>query len=148
MARDEQGRGRRLKAQERKWSKDLMAGGWTAIPNVIVAEQRALGLDSLDINIILHLSTLWASADQSPSPAKRALADAIGVDPRTVQRRIAALEQKGLVRREARRHASSGSKSNLYHFDGLIAAALPLVRAEPGEDADDAAERPGKAGRG
>lgn len=128
MAREEQGRGRRLKAQERKWSKDLMAGGWTAIPNVIFTEQRALGLDPLDINIILHLSALWASSDQSPSPSKRALADAIGVDPRTVQRRIAALERKSLIRREARRHVAAGSKSNLYHFDGLIAAALPLLR--------------------
>jgi lambda repressor-like predicted transcriptional regulator len=137
MARDEQGRGRRLKAQERKWSKDLMAGGWTAIPNIIVVEQRALGLDALDVNIILHLSTLWAAADHSPSPAKRALAQAIGVDPRTVQRRIAALEKKGLIRREARHHPSSGSKSNLYHFDGLIAAALPLVGAAPDADARD-----------
>ena len=129
MARDETGRGRRLKAQERKWSKDLMAGGWTAVPNVIIAEQRALGLDPLDINIILHLSTLWASGDDSPSPAKRAVAEAIGVDPRTVQRRIAALEKKGLIRREARRNNAEGSKSNLYHFDGLIAAARTLVRA-------------------
>lgn len=129
MARDESGRGRRLKAQERKWSKDLMAGGWTALPNVIFAEQRALGLDPLDINIVLHLSALWANADESPSPAKRTIATAIGVDPRTVQRRIAELEKKGLIRREARRDAAEGSKSNIYHFDGLIAAALPLVRA-------------------
>jgi hypothetical protein len=52
MARDEQGRGRRLKAQERKWSKDLMAGGWTAIPNVIVAVVLAYS-GGLDTSIIL-----------------------------------------------------------------------------------------------
>ena len=129
MAREEAGRGRRLKAQERKWSKDLMAAGWTAVPNVIFVEQRSLGLDPLDINIILHLSALWANSDASPSPAKRAVAGALGVDPRTVQRRIAELEKKGLIRREARRDALEGSKSNVYHFDGLSAAALPLARA-------------------
>jgi hypothetical protein len=33
-----------------------MAAGWTAMPSVIIEKQEALGLDALDMNIILHLS--------------------------------------------------------------------------------------------
>jgi len=47
----------------------------------------------------------------------------MGITPRTVQRRIAAMERDGLIRREERRISKQGSKTNLYHFDGLIEAA-------------------------
>lgn len=143
MAREEEGRGRRLKAQERKWTKELMAGGWTAVPNVLLYGQQALGLDALDVNLILHLAAMWANGPDQPTPAKRSIAAALGVDPRTVQRRIAALEKKGLIRREARHDEAEGSRANAYHFDGLIAAALPLVRP-PAVDGDKP-EKPRKA---
>ena len=52
---------------------------------------------------------------------------ALGVKPRTVQRRIAALEQAGLIQREERRTSKNGSDTNRYHLDGLIAAAKPYA---------------------
>lgn len=52
----------------------------------------------------------------------------MGIDPRTVQRHIARLEKAGLVRREERRISKVGSKSNIYHFDGLIDAAKPFAQ--------------------
>ena len=89
-----------LKVNERKWSKPLMDAGWTAIPSVIIERQRALGLDALDINILLHLATYWWTHDNKPHPAKGTIAEAMNVKPRTVQRRIAALENAGLIWRE------------------------------------------------
>ena len=50
-----------LRTNEKKWSKPLMAAGWNVIPNIIIEKQEALGLDALDMNIILHLSHYWAS---------------------------------------------------------------------------------------
>ena len=116
-----------LKVNEQKWSKTLMDSGWTAIPSVILERQQALGLDALDVNILLHLATFWWTADNKPHPSKRTIADAIGVQPRSVQRRIAALEAGGLIRREERRISGQGSKSNRYHFDGLIREAQPYA---------------------
>jgi hypothetical protein len=131
--------GRQLKALEKKWSKELVASGWTAIPTVIVEHQRELGLDALDVNILVQLSSLWWSAEMRPHPSKRHLAEAIGVDPRTIQRRVAALEAKQLLRREERRDNLEGSKSNIYHFDGLIAAAKQLSGEVPKREAPAAA---------
>ncbi len=129
-----------LKVNERKWSKLLMDAGWTVIPSVIIERQQVLGLDALDVNILLHLATYWWTPDNKPHPAKKTIADAIGVEPRTVQRRIAALEKDGLIRREERRIPGQGSRPNLYHFDGLIKAARPYAEEKLQEIARREAE--------
>jgi predicted transcriptional regulator len=117
-----------LKVNEAKWTKLLMSAGWTVVPNVFLERQKALGLDPLDINILLHLFSYWWTSTGKPHPSKKTIAEAMGIDPRTVQRHIARLEKAGLVKREERRISKVGSKSNIYHFDGLIDAAKPFAQ--------------------
>ncbi|MEI9412731.1 helix-turn-helix domain-containing protein [Mesorhizobium salmacidum] len=105
-----------------------MDAGWTVIPNVILERQKAFGLDAVDINILLHLASYWWHPDNKPHPSKQTIAVAMGIDPRTVQRRIAAMEKDGLLQREERRVSQVGSKSNIYHLDGLIKAAKPFAK--------------------
>ena len=126
-----------VRVNEKKWTKPLMRSGWTALPSVIIERQKALGLDALDMNIILHLTTYWWERDNKPHPSKKTIAEAIGVTPRTVQRRISALQAGGLIRREERRVRGKGSRTNLYHFDGLIDAAQPFAK----EKLDEIEER-------
>lgn len=116
-----------LRTNEKKWSKTLMAAGWNVIPNIIIEKQAALGLDPLDMNIILHLSHYWWQADNAPHPSVATIAKAVQVTPRTVQKRIAALVALGFLRREERRYTPNGSVTNRYHFDGLIEAAKPYA---------------------
>lgn len=116
-----------LRANEKKWGKTLMKAGWTAVPNIIFERQQALGLDAMDVNILLHLLSYWWEASNKPHPAVATIASAIGVDRRTIQRRIAAMERDGLIRREERRIKGKGSRTNIYHFDGLIEAAKPFA---------------------
>ena len=56
---------RKLLGNERKWCKDLMDAGWTAFPSVIIERQGVLGLDALDVNILLHLASYWWTKDNS-----------------------------------------------------------------------------------
>ena len=116
-----------VKTNEKKWGKSLMEAGWTAFPSVILQNQKALGLDALDINIILYLSTYWWESENKPHPAKKTIATDLGIDPRTVLRRIAELEKKGLVERERRKDKNKGNMTNKYCFDGLIKASKPLA---------------------
>lgn len=116
-----------LRTNEQKWTKPLMAAGWNVVPNIIIEKQASLGLDALDMNIILHLSHYWWQPDNAPHPSVATIAKAIGVVPRTVQKRIKALEDLKMIRREERRHTPHGSITNRYHFDGLIAAAKPYA---------------------
>ncbi len=138
------------KVNEKKWSKELMAAGWTVLPNILFERQQALGLDSIDINILLHLASYWWKPGDKPRPSKVTIARAIGVDPRTVQRRIANMEAAKFIRREQRRIVGAGSKPNLYHLEGLIEAAKPFAAekiAEQRMKADQRAARAGKKGR-
>jgi DNA-binding transcriptional regulator YhcF (GntR family) len=130
-----------LRVNEKKWTKLLMDAGWTCIPSVIIERQQALGLDPIDINILMHLAAHWWTEDNKPYPSKATIAAALGVTPRTVQRRIAAMESAGFVRREERRIAGKGSYTNRYHLDGLIKAAQPYAQEKVEERAERDAAR-------
>ena len=41
----------------RKWGAPLMKAGWTTIPNAFFEYQQALGLEPLDVNILLHIAS-------------------------------------------------------------------------------------------
>jgi DNA-binding transcriptional regulator YhcF (GntR family) len=136
-----------LRVNEQKWTKALMDAGWTCIPSVIIERQQVLGLDPLDINILMHLAAHWWTADNKPYPSKVTIATAVGVTPRTVQRRIASMEAAGFIRREERRIAGKGSNTNRYHLDGLIKAAQPYAKEKLQERADREEARKGAAAR-
>lgn len=119
---------KRLRRNEEKWTPTLMAAGWTVIPSVILERQRALGLDAIDINIILHLVRHWWYSDQPPYPSKKTIAQCMKIDESTVRRRIAAMEKEGIIQRKSRFDPKyGGQKSNEYHFDGLINEAKPYA---------------------
>jgi hypothetical protein len=117
-----------LKINERKWGKPLMDAGWTAMPNTIIEAQATLKLDPLDMNILLHLAFRWWEAENKPHPAKSSMAKAMRKHPITIQRRIRALEQRGLIQREYRKAADGGNLPNKYDFTGLIKKATPLAK--------------------
>lgn len=112
-----------MRENEKKWGKKLMAGGWTAFPSVILERQQALGLDAVDVCILLHIARHWWYADKLPFPEKQTIADCLKVHPRTVQRRIAAMEAGGLIKRVSRKDPKYGQRSNYYDLSGLIEAA-------------------------
>ena len=114
---------------EAKWGKPLAAAGWTAIPNAIIENQRKLGLDALDLAILLQLAACWWSPDRPPFPGRDRIAANIGVTSRTVQRRLGRLAKVGLISKDARHSASGRQKSNQFGFAGLIAKATPHAHA-------------------
>ncbi len=126
---------------QKKWSKTLLDAGYTAFPSIVLEHQRDLGLDAVDVNILVYLSTFWWTADAKPHPSKSTIANALGMHPRTVQRHVAELQKRGLLRREERRLKGEGSKTNLYHFDGLIKAAKPFAEAKAKEIAAKVAKK-------
>jgi len=131
-----------LRVNEKKWTKPLMDSGWSVLPNIIIEKQAALGLDPLDMNIILHLVQYWWVVDNLPHPSVSTIAEAIGVTPRTIQKRIKAMEELGLMEREERRHTKYGSVTNLYSFNGLIKAVAPFAEEKLTKKAEaQAAER-------
>ncbi|MGH6869872.1 MAG: helix-turn-helix domain-containing protein [Rhizomicrobium sp.] len=116
-----------LRKLEDRWTKPLIDAGWTAIPSIFIEKQAALGLDAIDMNILVHLSKYWWKADNLPHPSVATIAAAIGIKPRAVQKRMKALEGLGFITRHARRTAFGDNDTNLYSFEGLIKAAAPYA---------------------
>jgi hypothetical protein len=59
-----------LRESEKKWGKEVLAPGWTLIPNILLIKQHALGLDPVDINILLQILKHWWRADEAPFPSQ------------------------------------------------------------------------------
>lgn len=117
---------KKLRANEKKWTPELMAPGWTMVPSVLMEHQRELGLNPVQFNILMQLAKYWWT-EKSPFVAKGTIARAMNISPRTVQRHLTELENAGLIRREERYRPSGGRTSNGYVFDGLIAKAKPYA---------------------
>jgi predicted transcriptional regulator len=121
---------RSLRANEEKWTPALMAAaGWTALPSLILDKQPALGIDSLDLNILLQLAKYWWKKVDLPYPSKETLSELIGVNPSTIRRHIKRMEEEGLIKRIERHDMKGGQQSNFYSFDGLIEKMLPHAKA-------------------
>jgi hypothetical protein len=75
---------KRLRTNEEKWTKTLMGVGWTALPSIILDKQHALGIEALDLNILLQLAKYWWKRDDLPYPSKETLAQTICVNPSTI----------------------------------------------------------------
>lgn len=107
--------------QEKKWSRKLMDAGYVTFPEVLLERQMDLGIDSVDLNIILHIVRHWWTKDRLPFPSKRTIAKRIGCSESTVQKHIAKLEKSGLINRNSRYDIiDGGQKSNFYDFQNLI----------------------------
>lgn len=130
-----------LRENEKKWSKPVMAAGWSAIPNILIEKQRALGLDAMEMNILLHLAQYWWFESNLPHPSVKRIAEAIGVEERTIQRRIKQLCELGFMEKTERRKTKHGSITNLYSFNGLIEKLKPYAAEKTAErKAKEAAE--------
>ncbi len=84
-----------VKAIEERWTKPLADAGWTALPNVVLDKQAVLGLDPMDVNIILQIAKYWWQPESAPYPGVERLAEAIGVHVRTIQKHITRLVDAG-----------------------------------------------------
>lgn len=118
---------RRPSVLEQKWSREVIDAGWVGIPSLLLEFAPELGLDADDVMIIAIIADHWWAPESRPYPSKKLLAKRLGVDPRTIQRRITAMEERGLIRRQYRRSAYGGSSTNIYHLDGLRAALKALA---------------------
>jgi DNA-binding transcriptional regulator YhcF (GntR family) len=126
------------KESRKKWGNELIDAGYTIFPSTLLKRQKALGLEPIHINILMLMFTYWWRADNLPYPSKKTMAEAIGVDPSTVRRRIKEMEDCKLIKRIERRVANDRSDTNQYSFSGLIKELKPFAVEEI--DAKEAAQ--------
>jgi len=130
------------KKSEKKWGKAVISLGFCIVPSMLFRAQARLGLDSRQLNVIMHLADHWWDAHRAPYPGKRTIAARMSMSPRQVQRCLAALEQAGLVKRVARVAPQRGQMSNEYDLSGLV-ARLKALEPEFRKQVEDAKAKKG-----
>jgi len=123
----------RSEAIAQKWGKACHDTGWTAVPNILIQRQKSLGLEPIDINILLHLMAYWWQDEKMPHPSKNTLAQSIGVSPSTIRRRIKGMEAGGLIKRIERRRDNNRSETNEYDLSPLRDVLKPYAEEELAE---------------
>lgn len=111
---------------ERIWGKAVYSHGYAGIPSLLIQAQRRLGINPLQMNVLIQLLDYWHEPSRKPFPTKKELANRIGVTDKTIQNTMRDLEKAGLIRREMRRTAAGDWNSNIYHLDGLVAKVQAL----------------------
>lgn len=109
-----------LRESEKKWGKPAIAAGFTLFPSVLLHKQHALGLDCIDVVIILQILKHWWHAESAPYPSQVQLAKTMNIDLSTIKRHLARLKSAGLVTWTSRTSKHGGQASNAYDLSGLI----------------------------
>ena len=99
-------RKREISENERKWGSATHEFGFTFVPNLLLEHQSELELKPIHLNIILTILKHWWQKDKRAWPSVPTVAASIGRSRSLVQRRIAELEKRGLIRRIPRKDAS------------------------------------------
>lgn len=118
-----------LKDLPAKWGTEAIQAGWVALPSIMLERQAALGLDPIDVNIILHIAKHWFDPGNLPHPSKGSIAKAMNLTPRTVQKHISRLHDLGFLKRIERRgpKGTRGSQTSKFDFSGLAAQIKPYA---------------------
>lgn len=105
--------------------------GFQVLPDLLVKHQSRLLLDSQDMVIIINLLMHWWRADELPFPRLSLIADRMGVSPRTVERRVKALEKRGLIRRLPPRRNEKELTIREFDLTGLIRLLSTFADTDP-----------------
>ena len=112
-----------------RFGAEVLAGGYTAVPNLVLRYAPRLGLSNGELLVIQYIWQHWWPAGQ-PHPSVAMLGRAMGKSPRMVRYYLRALQAKHLLVLEERFGADGNQQSNTYDLKPLIAAVVVLAQAD------------------
>lgn len=106
---------------QEKWGHSVTAGetGFQAIPDVLIKSQTYLGLDAIDMNILLNILMHWWTPEELPHPRPSVIAKRMNVSTRTVERHIEKMTKLNLIERlpsEEKVIKATGETMNVRRF--------------------------------
>lgn len=120
-----------LRDRSREKFGNALDGGFQILPDVLLRNQRVLGLDSVDLAIVLNFLMHWWKVDELPFPRMSLIAKRMGVTARTVERRVKELEKRGLIKRLPPQKSKKGLTVRMVDLSGLIDRLVLLADDDP-----------------
>lgn len=112
-----------------KWGEAAIAG-WQAVPDVLLKNQSRLGLSATELLVLLNVLSFWWYAEELPFPRGTTIAKRMGMTPRTVQRSLQALIDKGLLAKK-RDFGRDNKERDVLDPSGLVEALKKLAVDDP-----------------
>ncbi len=127
-----------------KWG-DALAMGFAIVPSALIRGQDKLGLDAVDLAILLNIIMHWWTPHEWPYPQPRVIAKRMGISTRTVERRLESLEQREFLVRHAAEKTPEGLARRRIELTGLVRRLEGFARAGLAMRHEFAPERRGAA---
>lgn len=106
---------------DEKWGEETAKHGWVAVPTTLFFAQQTLGINALELNVLLNLIMHWWNKEKSPYPSQAAIARRMGVSVRTVQRTLDDLVEKQLIEKQRSSiHNPVFKGRNVYNLKPLV----------------------------
>jgi DNA-binding MarR family transcriptional regulator len=112
-----------------KWGNAATAG-WQALPDVLLKNQYKLKISTTELVVLINVLSFWWYAEKLPYPRVSNLAKRMNVTPRTVQRCIQGLIEKGLLAKKED-VGDDGQLREVLDPGGLVAALQTLAIEDP-----------------
>jgi hypothetical protein len=103
----------------KKWGDEVFDSGYQMFPDVLLRCQRFLNIEAMDLLILMNITMHWWEYDDLPFPRPSTIARRIGVSTRTVERRIADMQDRGLLVRLPSQNLN-GRTVRRYDLSGLV----------------------------
>ena len=110
----------------KKWGDAVSSGdtGFQAVPDILIKNQTQLGLDPVDMTVILNILMHWWEPEDMPHPRLSIIAKRMGISIRTVERHVNKIEKLGYIKRlpSEQKRTSDGRQMTVRRFNlnGLI----------------------------
>lgn len=118
-----------------KWGSAVTEAGWTNVPNTLLKNAYRLKLDPTETLTLIYLLRFWWKTSDMPYPSISKTSVEMGVTRKTMAKKFASLQEKGLielVKHNGRRKFSlDGLRKQL---DYLERNPEELITADDGDD--------------
>lgn len=109
----------------KKWGV-AATGGYQAVPHALFRFQSQLELSNGELVTLLNILDHWWDPEKGPFPGVAALAKRMNSNPRSVQRHLKGLHEKGFAIRER-----GDDEKRRFNLDGLVHRLGALVAQDP-----------------
>ena len=121
-----------------KWGAAVSSGrnGFQVLPDSLLRNQKRLGLTCTDMVVLVNVLMHWweSDPDNMPHPRPNLIAKRIGTSQRTVQRSIARLCRRGLLKPLPSKRGSEGLAVRRFDVRGLVEVLRKLASEQLKEE--------------
>ena len=98
-----------------KWGEEACSLGWVSVPTLLLFAQKDLKISASELNVLMNLLMHWWDKSEKPYPSQSAIAFRSGLAPKTVQRALHSLEDKGLIGKTSTARSNNITRGRNYY---------------------------------